>query len=452
MAVSKIFLCWSKRRSRVIAEAWDRLLPEIMEGIQPVLSTEFQKGKEWSQLLRRDLDKARTGVVFLTPENVDAPWIHFEAGALATAVGNRNGDLFTYVYGCDPGSLAGPLSAYQSTVATKEDTHRLVLNLCRALHREPPNEVAYGIWWVKLEEVLDNIREPAIAELVPGFLELFERKTFNEPLPDCTNQRWLERFAAARAAHQALTMATRRVDDLSRPGARQLYRELIAAVDGYAMAMSGFLVDEKHFEFDEAGKLDAPKGAIAACELRRKRVNDLVAMLADPRNDTPVFPESVTFDELAPEHRKSFIHRWEARLEGKDELPVRGNWVGTALRSEFDFDRIAAYLYQEKRRPSQPVPNLEAVRREFERRKNQPEGSYMPLYYSLRVLSRAPELGTPPDDVEHELREISEFLLHTKPRIDGSRKEDDPLFKVIGQVQARLKSMSDVQTKGVGSG
>ena len=81
----KIFLCWSKFRSRSIATAWAKLLPEIIEGVEPVLSTEFQKGKEWSRLLRRDLDKARTGIVFLTPENVDAPWIHFEAGALATA-------------------------------------------------------------------------------------------------------------------------------------------------------------------------------------------------------------------------------------------------------------------------------------------------------------------------------------------------------------------------------
>jgi hypothetical protein len=85
---------------------------------------------------------------------------------------------------------------------------------------------------VKLQKALDNIPAPRIPELVQGFEGLFERKTFNEALPDCTNQRWLDRFAAARAAHQALTAASRRVDDPSRLGARQLYRELIAVVDG----------------------------------------------------------------------------------------------------------------------------------------------------------------------------------------------------------------------------
>ena len=109
----------------------------------------------------------------------------------------------------------------------------------------------------------------------------------------------------------------------------------------------------------------APAGAIKACEERRKRVKNLVAMLADPKNNTPVFEEAVTFDEMEPEHRKSLIHRWEARLEGNDELPVKGNWLSIALRSEYDFDRIAAYLYQEKRAPSEASAGLAAVWREY---------------------------------------------------------------------------------------
>ncbi len=308
-------------------------------------------------------------------------------------------------------------------------------DLCAALQRDPPNEAAYSAWWVKLEKALDDIPAPAILEIVPGFAGLFERKTFHEPLPDCTNQRWLDRFAAARAAYHALTAASHRVDDLSRPGASQLYRELIAAVDSYAMAMSGFLVNERHFDFDSDGKLDAPKGAIVACELRRMRVNEIVAMLSDPRNDTPVFGESVSFSELESEHRKSFIHRWEARLDRKEELPVRGNWLPIALRSEYDFDRIVGYLYQEKVTASEIVADLRAVRREFERRIIQPKGSYMPLHYSLRALSKSPELASQRDEVERELQRIVEFLLGT-----AGKTKTDRLFSAIERVQTALES------------
>ena len=75
------------------------------------------------------------------------------------------------------------LSAYQSTVATKEDTRRLVHDVCVAMESEPPTEEDYSSWWAKLEAVLDDIPAPAITELVPGFAELFDRKTFREPLP-----------------------------------------------------------------------------------------------------------------------------------------------------------------------------------------------------------------------------------------------------------------------------
>jgi hypothetical protein len=122
---AKILLCWSKRRSKSIAEAWARLLPLVIKDIQPIVSTEFQKGKDWPVLLRRDLTESRAGIVFLTPENVDAPWIHFEAGALATAV-QSDGGIFTYIYGFDPGQLNGPLGSYQSTIATRDDTRKTI--------------------------------------------------------------------------------------------------------------------------------------------------------------------------------------------------------------------------------------------------------------------------------------------------------------------------------------
>jgi len=432
--IKKVFLCWSKDRSKAIAEGWAKLLPEIVNG-EPILSTEFKKGREWSTVLRNDLDEAKTGIVFITPENVASPWIHFEAGALATAVASRNGEVFTYVYGFDPGKLAGPLSAYQSTVSTKEDTRRLVRDLCVTMECQPPTEEVYSKWWAKLEATLEEIPAPAITELVPGFAGLFNRKTFQEALPDCTNQRWLDRFAAARGAHTALMEAARLIDDRSRPGAKRLYRDLITAVDGYAMAMSGFLVEEKHFGFDDLGKLAAPAGAIKACEQRRRKVNDLVAMLADPTGETPVFEEALVFADSEPQNRKSLIHRWEALLEGKDALPVRGKWTAVALRSEYDFDRIAAYLYQEKRSPPEAGAALAAVWREYEKRRIHNAGSYMPLHYSLRTLRASQGLKTMRVEIENRLRTVSGFLIKT-----AGKKEDDPLFSAIKSIRTAITS------------
>lgn len=219
--------------------------------------------------------------------------------------------------------------------------------------------------------------------------------------------------------------------------ARQLYGDLVAAVDAYAMAMNGFLVEEKHFGFDDQGKLAAPAGAIKACEKRRKMVNDLVAILADPRSDTPVFEEAVRFADSEPEHRKSMIHRWEARLERKDALPVKGNWPAVALSSEYDFDRIAAYLYQEKQNPPEASAAIAAVSREYGKRRIHNDGSYMPLHYSLRALSASRGLKSKCGEIESRLRTVSDFL------IKSARKQpDDPLFTAINSVHTAIASVS----------
>ena len=308
-------------------------------------------------------------------------------------------------------------------------------DLCVALECKPPTEAAYSKWWNKLEAVLDEIPAPAIAEFVPGFAGLFDRKTFQEPLPDCTSQRWLERFAAAQGVQAELRAAEHLVADRSRPGARRLYSDLIAAVDGYAMTMSGFLVYERRFDFDDHGKLAAPAEAIRACEERRKKVNDLVAILADPRSNTPVFDEAVVFADSEPQHRKTMIHGWEARLERQDPLPVKGKWIDVALGSEYDFDRIAAYVYQEKRDPTEVGAALAAVWREYEKRRLHQDGSYMPLHYSLRALSASRGLKTRSHDIESSLRTISGFLIKK-----AGKQADDPLFTAIRGVRAAINS------------
>lgn len=437
-----VFLCWSKARSREIAHAWESLLPTLVD-VRAVMSTEFTKGRDWWTALRQTLGAARTGVVFLTPENVSSPWLHYEAGALATAMGERDGTLFTYVVGFDSGTLTGPLASYQSTVATREDTFRLIRDLCAATGRPAPSAEQFDAWWLKLAAKLDDVREPTIPELVPHFADWFERKTFLEPLPDCTNQRWLDRFSAARGVHAALQAASTQVLAHARPGARRVYQQLVAAVDSYAMAMSGFLVKEERFGFDDQGRLAAPQGAIRACEARRRAVNHLVASLADPTNATPVFETAIAFDEFDPGCRKSLIHRWEACLDNNDPMPVRGRWLPVALASEYAFDRIAAYVYQAKRQPTAATAALAAVWTEFERRRIEPDGTFMPLHYALRALSASPDLVSQPTAVVDKLQVLRRFLVESVGKGD-----DDPLIRSIETILARLAPTPRARVRG----
>jgi hypothetical protein len=62
----------------------------------------------------------------LTPENLMSPWLLFEAGAVAKRVDSR---VWTYLFGLGYTDVKDPLSQFQHTAATKEDTRKLIATL-----------------------------------------------------------------------------------------------------------------------------------------------------------------------------------------------------------------------------------------------------------------------------------------------------------------------------------
>jgi TIR domain len=85
----KIFISWSGDRSRLIAEALRDWLRLVIPRSEPWLSKDdIRKGTRWSTELATILEQAQFGIICLTPDNIDRPWILFEAGALSKALTN----------------------------------------------------------------------------------------------------------------------------------------------------------------------------------------------------------------------------------------------------------------------------------------------------------------------------------------------------------------------------
>jgi hypothetical protein len=57
--------------------------------------------------------------VCLTPDNIDSPWIHFEAGALSRAL--ESAKLCPLLFGMDPTDLTGRLSVATGSLAPRLD-------------------------------------------------------------------------------------------------------------------------------------------------------------------------------------------------------------------------------------------------------------------------------------------------------------------------------------------
>jgi len=106
------------------------------------------------------LEETSFGLICLTRENIEAPWILFEAGALSKTLDRTY--VCPYLFNLDPSDLKGPLVQFQLAKANKEDTKKLVLTINRALGpaalADNVIEDAFEIWWPKLEISLNEIR------------------------------------------------------------------------------------------------------------------------------------------------------------------------------------------------------------------------------------------------------------------------------------------------------
>jgi hypothetical protein len=159
----RIFISWSGERSRAVAEALYAWLPNVIQAGELWMSeADIEKGARWSIELALHLNETRLGIICLTPENHDAPWILFEAGALSKTL--MNTFVCPYLFDIQPADIKGPLAQFQLTRAQKEDTRKLVHTINRSLDvlalPEKQLDTIFDVWWPYLEKHLASIPAP----------------------------------------------------------------------------------------------------------------------------------------------------------------------------------------------------------------------------------------------------------------------------------------------------
>lgn len=89
-------------------------------------SEDISKGSVWAQEINANLSTCSVGIVVLTPENLSAPWVLFEAGALFKAFEDRL--ICTVLLDIDP-PVTGPLGQFQATKLDKDELRHLVVSI-----------------------------------------------------------------------------------------------------------------------------------------------------------------------------------------------------------------------------------------------------------------------------------------------------------------------------------
>ena len=156
----KIFLSWSGSKSKKLAETLRDWLPNVIQALEPWMSAEdIDKGSRWYIDVVSELEKTQFGIICLTPENLESPWVHFEAGALSKSIGKSK--VCPFLVNLNPTSVKGPLALFQACKTSKEDTKKLIESVNKGLNDQALQsnklDIAFERWWPDLDSKLHEI-------------------------------------------------------------------------------------------------------------------------------------------------------------------------------------------------------------------------------------------------------------------------------------------------------
>jgi len=163
----KLFISHSGDTSRIVALKLKGWIHEVIQAVDPWMSeTDIEAGARWSPAIANALAQTRFGIICLTRDNATAPWLLFEAGALAKAIEGSSTFVCPYLIDLDPSDIpSGPLTQFQAKRADLKGTLELMTSVNQALGEEalPKEQLRKTVerWWEELDDTLRALPQKA---------------------------------------------------------------------------------------------------------------------------------------------------------------------------------------------------------------------------------------------------------------------------------------------------
>lgn len=174
----KVFIGWGGDRSKAAGIALRDWLPRVIQGVRPWMSEiDIGAGARWGPEVDRELSDTRFGILCVTADNAERPWLLFEAGAVAKTVDDQT-RVVPYLIDFNQADLPdGPLTRFQAKKADRDGTRDVVCEINGLLEKPIAENIlaeTFEKWWAGLEEVLDNLPEPVESLDRPSSDEMLE--------------------------------------------------------------------------------------------------------------------------------------------------------------------------------------------------------------------------------------------------------------------------------------
>jgi hypothetical protein len=178
----KIFISWSGKRSKYIAETLCNWLEQVLQAVEPWISTDIEKGKRWSFEIANKLKESKVVIICLTKDNLESNWLHFEAGAVAN---NEDSYVCTFLFDISEANIKEPLSQFQNTKNEETDILKLLNTINNKIGKtggkslkETSLESVFRTFYPQLKERLEKTPESSDKDVDPRS----DREIFEESL------------------------------------------------------------------------------------------------------------------------------------------------------------------------------------------------------------------------------------------------------------------------------
>lgn len=179
-----VFISWSGDRSKKVATLLDEWLQCVIQKIKPWMSSkDIDRGALWFTEINDQLQTTSIGIICLTKENLNKPWILFESGALLKGLSSNR--VCTLLIDLEPADIIDPLAQFNHTIPTRDGLWSLVRTLNNTLIEDRLSEKIleriFETYWPQFEENFKVI----ISETVEG--DKPRKKNDNEILYEILN-------------------------------------------------------------------------------------------------------------------------------------------------------------------------------------------------------------------------------------------------------------------------
>ncbi len=157
----KIFLSWNGVRSKAMAEALRDWLSLALHYAHPSCSQEISSGQVWVFELKKRLEECKVGILCITKENTESPWICFEAGAISKTFNDSL--VIPLLLDLEISDLSSklPYSHYQVRKTERESMMQVLTDLNAVAEDQIPERRLHELFemsWPKLEANLAQAR------------------------------------------------------------------------------------------------------------------------------------------------------------------------------------------------------------------------------------------------------------------------------------------------------